>query len=162
MVDIGLESTAWMHDKVRKAVRNVFSDTFKNIISEMDASSTAGSPTLSNPDDEDVNEGGWSNKVDPAALAASVEDELFDYLSEGEKGRGRTCGDKVGFVIMNAYCFPLQSLLLYLKLLHCDSLFVTPLNFSVTNLLNSMSYIYIYEVINEQNPIVELLRLVAT
>ncbi|KAJ3415415.1 hypothetical protein HDV05_005009 [Chytridiales sp. JEL 0842] len=94
--DVGPDSTAWMHDKVRKAVRNVFTDTFKKMIAEMDSPQTP-TPTTAEAqkhDDEDLNEGGWSKKVDPAVLAAVVEDELFDLLAEGERGHGRTCGDK--------------------------------------------------------------------
>ena len=105
---MGPDSTAWSRDKIRSAVRKVFHDTFVAIAADFReksaTDSNSNSPISSNNssreslvDDED-DKSLPRVVLDPHDLAALVEDELFDYLADGEKGRLRICGDRVSFI----------------------------------------------------------------
>jgi hypothetical protein len=91
---VGPTSTAWMKDKVRSAVRKAFNETLSNILKDLES----GSPLPITPDESGTplaaaaSPGG--NK-DPSILSAEIEDALFDFLSDGEKGTRRSCGEKV-------------------------------------------------------------------
>ncbi|KAJ3104639.1 PHD finger protein 3 [Phlyctochytrium planicorne] len=78
--DVGPNSTMWMRDKVRSAVRKAFTDTFTAILADPELQEALSEPDVT--------------KMDPALFSAEVEDELFDFLSDGIRGYRRSCGDK--------------------------------------------------------------------
>ncbi|KAJ3112591.1 PHD finger protein 3 [Physocladia obscura] len=76
--DVGPTSMAWIHDKTRSLVRKSFGEVLRTIVQDLRAAGENG-------DDE------WT---DVTELAGAMEDELFDFTADGEKGNKRSCGDK--------------------------------------------------------------------
>ncbi|KAJ3103275.1 hypothetical protein HDU97_010264 [Phlyctochytrium planicorne] len=81
--DVGPNSTIWMRDKVRSAVRKAFTDTFTGILADPELVQEA----LSEPE---------VTKKKPTLFSAEVEDEVFEFLSDGIRGYRCSCGDNPG------------------------------------------------------------------
>ncbi|KAJ3016518.1 UNVERIFIED_CONTAM: PHD finger protein 3 [Siphonaria sp. JEL0065] len=90
--DVGPTSMAWIHDKTRSLVRKSFGDLIRTIHEDLKVEGIHPLPPPAERETTELpKEGAW---LDVTELAGSMEDELFDFTADGEKGSKRYCGDK--------------------------------------------------------------------
>ncbi|KAI8608908.1 transcription factor S-II, central domain-containing protein [Chytriomyces sp. MP71] len=86
--DVGPTSMAWIHDKIRSQVRKSFGETLRGVLADLQAEGITPHSVAQ------AGERGVKEWVDVTELAGQMEDELFDFTSDGVKGFPRSCGDK--------------------------------------------------------------------
>ncbi|KAI9340529.1 transcription factor S-II, central domain-containing protein [Obelidium mucronatum] len=93
--DVGPTSMAWIHDKTRSLVRKSFGDLLRNMQEDLKAEgiyapAVAAAVAEGNQQHQEAG-GSW---LDITELAGNMEDALFDFTADGEKGHKRYCGEK--------------------------------------------------------------------